>query len=67
MQTIPLTAADIQRLERIYKKAKTGTVLAPGQRELLAVAYQTAIAQGVVIPPQIDRVAKALGFDKIIV
>lgn len=67
MQTIPLTAADLERLGRILKQAKQGTVLKPGQREMLAVAYQLAVAQGVVIPPQLEAVAKALQFDKVIV
>jgi hypothetical protein len=67
MKTIPLTPADLDRLARILKNAKSGTVLAPGQREMLAIAYQVAIAEGVVIPPQLDKVAKALQFDRVIV
>jgi hypothetical protein len=66
MQTIPLTDADKQRLARILKDSKSGTVLAPGQREALAIAYQVAVANGVVIPPQLQKVAKALQFDTII-
>lgn len=67
MQTIPLTQADLDRLARILRDAKKGTVLGPGQREMLAVAYQVAVAQGVVIPPQLAAVAKALAFDRVIV
>lgn len=67
MKTIPLTPADIDRLDSILVKSKKGVVLAPGQRELLAVAYQVAIAEGVVIPPKLAKVAKALEFDKVIV
>lgn len=67
MQTIPLTQADLERLAGILKKAKKGTVLLPGQREKLAIAYQVAVMQGVVIPPLLQKVAKALSFDKVIV
>ena len=67
MKTIPLTTADIARLGRILKKSKSGTVVSPEMRVMLAVAYQAAIAQGTVIPAELAAVAKALQFDTVIV
>ena len=67
MKMIPLSQADKVRLARILVSAKTGTVITPEQRAQLAVARQVAIAQGMVIPPEMAAVAKALGFDRVIV
>ena len=66
MQMIPLSQADKVRLARILGSSKTRTVITPEQRAQLAVARQVAIAQGMVIPPELAAVAKALGFDKVI-
>lgn len=67
MKMIPLTPKDQTRLARILASAKTGTVITPAQRDMLAVAHQVAIAQGMVIPPELAAVAKALQFDQVIV